>query len=347
MTDNNLPETLDLEPGHRQMAIRWCVRLSEGPLGADEGAEFSQWLTSDPLHLAEFEKALAVWDGLGAAAAEPEFIRHREKSLGHYRRAQARRWKTASIGRWLLPLVLAAVFALAIMAARPSVVGKPYLTQTGERRIVNLEDGSRVALDADTEVRVSYDAYHRNLTLVKGRASFTVAKDASRPFSVSSGQKTIVATGTAFSVERLKDEIRVILYEGHVRVLTANAIGSAPQMAETRTTPRAAETLLTPGKQMVLRTETNLALIRDAVELTPRAWETGQLEFVDEPLAVAVERVNRYTSSRRIIVADDAAEIPISGVFNAGEVDAFAQGVASAFPVKIEEGDNKIKLLRK
>ena len=66
------------------------------------------------------------------------------------------------------------------------------------------------------------------------------------------------------------------------------------------------------------------------------AWEGGQLDFVDEPLSSAVERLNRY-NRHPIVVADaPAGAIRINGVFNAGDDAAFLEAVAQAYPVRIE-----------
>jgi hypothetical protein len=53
-----------------------------------------------------------------------------------------------------------------------------------------------------------------------------------------------------------------------------------------------------------------------------------------EPLADAVARINRY-ARRAIVVDPSVAQVRISGVFNAGDADAFLEGVTAYFPVRI------------
>src|SRR3546814_3966246 len=80
-----------------------------------------------------------------------------------------------------------------------------YRTVLGERRVVTLADGSTVSLDAASEVRVAYSERARELALVRGQARFDVAHDPRRPFAVQARDQRVVATGTAFNVDRSEE----------------------------------------------------------------------------------------------------------------------------------------------
>src|SRR4030095_4761575 len=60
--------------------------------------------------------------------------------------------------------------------------GTTYATEIGEQRDVALEDGTRVRLDTDSEIRVSMNDERRHVQLRRGRAHFAVAADSTRPF---------------------------------------------------------------------------------------------------------------------------------------------------------------------
>ena len=51
-------------------------------------------------------------------------------------------------------------------------------------KIVTLEDGSRVQLNAGTAIAKDFSGGQRRLTFLKGEALFEVAPDPSRPFTV-------------------------------------------------------------------------------------------------------------------------------------------------------------------
>ncbi|WP_294235567.1 FecR domain-containing protein [uncultured Sphingomonas sp.] len=313
-------------------AIAWCLRLHEAPLSPEDQQAFSAWLAADPVHSERFERARGMWSGLDDLALAPELLALRRQALGAVQLAGARRWSVRHvpmIGWMAAAAVVLLVVGLAVMLHAPS---RYYETGIGERRTVILADGSTMMLDADTGVRVRFTEDRRELTLDHGRASFKVAKNPLRPFAVTSGKSMVVAVGTAFSIERLSDQVRVALYEGRVAVLRNAAEGPAPQFATVRGTRETAEQALTPGQELIVSTDTPLATLRNAA--VSDRLEGGQLSFADEPLLIAVQRVNRYNIGKPIVVTPEASDIRISGVFNAGDIDAFLQGVVAAFPVR-------------
>ncbi len=335
------------EANPKYVAGLWCLRMAEGPLDAERKVELAQWLAADPANQGHLDIAVALWTETEDQANQPAMIYHRQKMLAKFRREQLRRrqwtwrapWVPAGVAAGIAALLLAGV----VLHDRP----RTYKTEVGERRSFQLADGSGLSLDADTIVTVHYDGHHRDLVLKQGRANFTVAHDVSRPFAVTAGPSTVIATGTAFSVEKLGNDVRVILYQGHVRVLRSEGGRPAAQLIRTRLGADTAEHLLVPGRELVLPEAAPVGNVEDAVENTPRAWEAGQLEFTDEPLANAVERINRYASDGQVVVSPDAASIRISGAFNAGDTDAFVRGIEAVFPVQASRDGRVITLSRK
>ncbi len=260
----------------------------------------------------------------------------RRAALDNLYRARAFRWRRSRVTAWtaMAACLVACVSATFLfLNAQPRVYG----TDVGERRSIVLADGSQVSMDGATQVRVRYADGQRQFWLDRGRAKFTVARDPFKPFTVSADGKVIVATGTQFSVERLSDQLRVALYEGHVAVLNAGEKGSAPQPVMAG--GKVAERALTPGHELVAPSHSKVAQVVLADPVRSLSWETGQLVFENEPLASAVERINRH-AERPLRVTDAASrDIRISGVFAAGQEEAFVQGVVSLFPLKAMRSD--------
>ncbi|MGV3480067.1 MAG: FecR family protein [Sphingobium sp.] len=314
----------------------WCLRLSEGALSIDEQAAFDAWIDADPENLDAFERTVRVWQRFGAAATTPEFIEVRERALATYRRRNQARWSAPSGSRralWSIAacLVLAFVAGVLWLQSQPDI----YRTAVGERRLVVLADGSRISLDAATRVDVRLEKDRRVLVLRQGRAKFDVARDPFRPFSVAAGDKTVVATGTSFSVELLRRQMHVVLYEGQVAVVEKAASGAGAVPVRLKGKGGAADRLLRPGSELVVNMSQPTASVAPTDLARSLSWEVGQLTFIDEPLYSAVERVNRY-STRKIELTDArAAKLEINGVFNTGDVDAFIVGVRETLPVRI------------
>jgi len=308
-------------------AARWCVRLCEGEMTSPERAQFTQWLASDPAHRAAFDQAAGAWQQVSALETSSEIIALRVAALESLRRAQR-----ARVGRRLLgirtPWVVAASVVIALLLgtlAWRNPGPEQFSSGIGQRRSVSLADGSSVNLDASSAVLVRYSAGARTLQLLRGRAKFQVAKDTKRPFLVRAADREIVATGTIFSVEIVQNEVQVILYQGHVSVMGPDRV---------RTALVAGEELFAPISVAQVHIET-------ASVARSLSWESDRLEFVDEPLASAVERVNRYARNPVSIGDSAAASERISGVFTADDTRAFIEGVTAVSALRAEERNGR------
>jgi transmembrane sensor len=337
----------DAAPDRLEQAGRWCTRLADGGLPPDQRAQFDEWLAEDPENETAFEQVARIWNSVSDAAAAPEVIALRTEALEAFRAANTRRW--AANDRWRLKWVAAAAAALLVVMVPAglwySTWPTVYETGIGERELAVLSDGSKVSLDADTELQVKLRDDSRDVVLKQGRAMFDVAKDALRPFRVHVGDKIVVATGTSFSVELLNGKAHVVLYEGRVSVVSAAEV-------ETRTSPprsqsATAEIDLVPGKELVASLGSGQQKVVAADLDRSLSWEAGQLSFDDEPLQSAVERVNRY-SEKKVTIADASiGALPVNGVYNAGDVDAFAVGVQAVMPVRAQDNGREIALSRR
>jgi transmembrane sensor len=204
----------------------------------------------------------------------------------------------------------------------------------GERRVITLQDGSRVSLDAASEVKVRYTHGARKLELVRGQARFDVTRDLGRPFVVDAGDRSVSATRGAFNIDRAAQRVCVTLLDG------AAVVRLEPGLFHRQAPGR--PTLLKPGQQLTADPARQTLASADAREVT--AWERGELVFTNEPLADAVARVNRY-SVRKIEVDPSAAALRVSGAFNAGDTASFLDAMSSYFKLAAVPGtDGKVVL---
>jgi len=229
------PDCLDGDGIHAQ-AARWVARLAADDVSASDRAEFQEWLARSPEHLRAYGAAQQTWSDLdalaGLASADgqvlPDALRGEVERCGAMvNTTVAGPWRPAGVRRAALlaaGLILAALGGMWMSQARrqpvPGIqaVASELRTRIGERLQTMLADGSVVWLNTDTELQVAFSASRRSVHLARGEAYFDVAKDPSRPFVVSVGDRTITAVGTAFNVYRRGDETRVTVLEGKVEV---------------------------------------------------------------------------------------------------------------------------------
>lgn len=342
--------TLPRDPGlsvRSERAAEWAVRLMDH-MPARSQDELTAWLAEDPLNGQALEEVFAAWHAVDYHAASPEIVALREAALAEGRRAPGGRRRRQSRRRdWLVAAVL--LLTVAGGGLWRWLTPQAYATGLGERRIVALPDGSRISLDASTIVQFAYSHDKRQLWLKQGRAKFDVAKDALRPFSVSAADKMVVATGTSFSVERIENQVRVVLYDGHIAVLESGG-GSRPQpLVGPKQVP--VDRLLSVGNELILAADKPSGIRIEPVSIEPvdpgrsLSWESGLLVFEDEPMPLAIDRMNRY-AEKPLVIADPAvARLRISGVFRAGDTDALLEGLAAAFGVEARRGADGISLI--
>lgn len=313
-------------------AAAWRLRLTE--TGQRTTPDFQAWLR-EPGSQAAWDMLSRSWNFFDDVAQAPEMIAAREDALDAAtplrpgRPTQLRRLAGAIAATLLIGVVAGASYWWSV---RPD----DYRTAVGERRVVTLSDGSRLSLDANSEVTVRYGKRDRALHLLKGQARFDVAHDKQRPFSVIAGNQKVIATGTAFNIDMAGPKVLVTLIEGHVVVLKSDGTSSPAEWA------RAVE--LRAGQQLAAEPMATPQVAPANIQRVT-AWTIGQLMFDDEPLSSVVERVNRYGGTQIVIADSRVGDMKISGVFNAGDAMGFVEIVTHYLPVKaVSEGPNTIAL---
>jgi transmembrane sensor len=304
----------------RARAANWLSQLHDEQRRPGLDAEVRAWLDESDEHRRAFERMNDAWERAGE-------IRLRARPSAPTRPPR----------RPFVPWATAAAVILAVAATVYYWRGNVVATGVGQQQVRLLQDGTRIVLNTDTHIEVSYDAHARRVRLIHGEAWFEVAKNPARPFLVSVDGQEIRALGTSFIVRHDGiEDLSVTLVEGRVSVQPVN-----PQ-AETR--PQDLE-ILSAGQRLLISGNRPPAV--DHPELARiTAWVHGRVELEDTPLAEATEEMNRY-SKRRITVADpDVGRLRVGGVFHAGDSDEFVRVVTSAFGLTAERRGNDIVLFR-
>jgi ferric-dicitrate binding protein FerR (iron transport regulator) len=174
-----------------------------------------------------------------------------------------------------------------------------------------LDDGSTVYLQPNSSLQ--YDqpfASNRRLLQLTGQAFFKVAKDAARPFTVTSGGLTTTALGTSFWITafRHSGKVNVRLYTGKVVIRKA----AASSLASFE------DVYLVPEQEMTFNERDNQTLVRhfslqaeEAVSTTENkavkqevqkglVFESGSLQFNNTGLAKVFKTLqDRYAVAIR------------------------------------------------
>jgi transmembrane sensor len=335
-----------------QAASAFVRQQLRGGTNDDETLESRR--AEEPDFADAYRRVEQSWVAVGTHSAAPEIMALRERAIARARRANARRWLLSGGGhsrRWQMAAAVAAVsLFLGIALQRWHIADGDgwYRTAYGEQRVVELPDHSRITLDARTRLHVRFTDDVRSVQLLEGQAQFSVAKDPARPFKVEAGGRTIVAVGTVFNVEYVDRQVDVAMVEGRVAVLEQSSAVLPPPVNSMIPKDKGSPIIeLNAGEALRVYADGRSTVLPKADIEAATAWRQGKLIFRAETLAEAVRRLNHY-SSRQLIVDDAAlAKMSISGVFDSGDVQAFADAVQSYLPVFVRysnEGAIHIKL---
>ena len=213
-------------------------------------------------------------------------------------------------------------------------------TGPAEQRTVELSDGTRVSLNANSRVVVQYDDRVRKVTLTSGEALFDVTKHEPRPFVVVIGDRKVIAVGTSFVVRREEPAgpaFAVTLVEGRVAIEPISWPDELPSNTVMGLN------LLNPGER--LRFADTATEVRDSPSIDKvTAWQRGQLVFDDASLSEAVAEFNRYGSHKMAIDDPVVGKLRVGGVFRIGDPSSFAQAMANAYHLRIVNRGNTIVL---
>ncbi len=335
-----------------QAEVWYCANRDQS-LSLQQRREFMSWLQASPVHVREY-LALARLSAdlrcamrlveesseqlVAAALAEPDVnivampprqstAEQRLTALNdHY--VAADRQSRFSMSR--IVTIAAGIAAIAIVglgwwgSVRYASLHGEYRTAHGEQRTVRLEDGSVLHLNSDSVVRVDFSKRDREIFMDRGQALFKVAKNKARPFRVRAGATEVVAVGTEFDVRRLSEDVVVTVVEGSVAVdeireatspVTGMPVSTAlVRLAAGQQARVAANTMPTLRKAVDVR----------AVDVRPSvAWVQQKIIFEHEALRDVVNEFNRYGALPLVIEDRDLANLRISGVFNAYDLDSF------------------------
>jgi transmembrane sensor len=386
-------------------AAQWLVELRTGDIDAAARARLDGWFRTSPEHIRAFLELSHVWEEggdkelsrvfsraelIGRARAvgtnvvvldsgpQGELTAHvatasdtpaahasddRRKEIPSRRRSTARMpWGRYSLAASTAFLVVAA--ALTLYRSWPST----YTTGIGDERTVTLADGSKVELDARSRIHVRFSKHERDIDLLDGQALFYVAKDASRPFIVTSDEAHVRAVGTQFDVYRKSGgTTAVTVIEGRVAVLA----GSAPSMGTTLPQspgalsmthetdgqkgvaepahlafPGASPGVLVSAGEQVIVTAQQISKPENASIAVATAWTRRELVFDEASLTDVAAEFNLYNKKPLIMSDGSLKDFHVTGVFSSTDPSSLLRFLRAQKGIRVQATDKGIVIGR-
>lgn len=299
--------TLDLKT--LEAAATWYVQLNDGAVSEAKTRAWQAWMQSSPQHAAAWtrvERLQQQW------ALMP-----RQAALSSLGAAKAQRREVLKILGMLVAVGGCSWLAVDNVPYRSMLA--QHRTGVGERRSLQLEDGSQLELNADTSLDIRFDSNQRLIQLYGGEILVQTAKDpAQRPFMVETAHGRIRALGTQFSVRQWPEHTRVGVLQAAVEVSAAERVDQ-PLRLET-------------GQQVLFDRDQI-----DAVQLLPAnstAWVHGMLSVDDWRLGDFIEELSRYRPGV-LRCATAVQNLSISGAFRIDDTNTVLENLSKTLPVKV------------
>lgn len=325
------------------------ARYLAGEVSPAERAELERWLAADPRHRALLEDARRRWDA--AAVDRPSF------DVDSAWASVSRQIDAPTVSRPLRArpfilaqpvLALAAAIVLLIGGvtlwrrlsrvddprAAAFVAGRIDRTKPGERRTIDLPDGTQVTLAVGSELQVArdYGSRSRRVALV-GEAFFRVRHDEARPFIVRVGNAIAEDLGTEFVVRAYpgSDSVQVVVTSGRV------ALAAGPELRAELDSGQLG--VIAGGAAPVVRREADLTRYL--------AWRDGRIVFRDASLsAVATELGRWYDASFSVGDSTIAAKHLSVELSATDSLDEVLRVVSLSVGVRYERRERAVVFLR-
>ncbi|MDF2621072.1 MAG: hypothetical protein K0S00_3731 [Xanthobacteraceae bacterium] len=288
-----------------EVAADWLMRVRSAPADAALARAFEDWLDESEDNRRAFAGVARSWELIGEVPPvhfdpqnDVESVARPIPAVAHPRR-----------GRLLAATVALAACLVAFLAypALLLLIEADYRTSTGTSRAITLDDGTRIALGADSAIAVDMAADRRMVQLLQGEAFFDVRPDPARPFVVDAGGVDVRVLGTSFNVRLSSADTTVELAEGSVDL-------DYPGHAE-------AQARLAPGQSALVDLETGRLTRGEIAPQDIGTWREGRLFVQDATIADVVEQLQRYHRAW-IAVPDGAlAARRVTGLYDLADPD--------------------------
>ncbi|MDQ0109574.1 FecR family protein [Chitinophaga terrae (ex Kim and Jung 2007)] len=275
-----------------------------------ENAWLADWLAADKSNQQTFEEVKRVWQGhqrisdeesiqalsvlrARIAAGEQRVVPAKSRRLQFY-------WFAAAAS--LLVALLAAWYLFPTKSNNSRLSYLTIVTKPGEKKIIRLEDSTRIVLGPGSQLSYPkvFDKDNRTVS-VKGQAYFEVSQAPGKPFIVQTSVLSVQVLGTHFNVHADPDQpaSTVALLEGSVKI----------RLEGDRSW------LLKPGQEISVDHRTRQAALNPLDSATVLGWQQNVLVFKNEQFGSVAPRIEKMYGVKIIFNNEEAAETRLYAQF--------------------------------
>ena len=213
--------------------------------------------------------------------------------------------------------VLCAVFALNL-GTPPTLHQQTVTTLSQGARTLVLPDGSTLNVNANTRLRIDFNAQQRDIYLDQGQLYIEVAANKEHPLVVHADDAQIKVVGTGFDVRRSPRQLVVSVAHGQVAFA-----------------PAANQALLLGAQQRATYDYSKGTLQEQTLGAGEIAnWRSGHLSFRNRELASLVDELDLYRPGVIQLAEGPLGRYKVSGNLDVNDPLALVKALPALIPVK-------------
>ncbi|SHG06701.1 FecR family protein [Fodinibius roseus] len=332
--------------------IRWISHSAT----EKERAHWEQWMAEDPAREVMVREAQKLHQSIHYDPFDtPDFkneLAELEETISQYEtnRVPTERFshsKSNYVHYWMR---VAAVLLLTIVTGWGIYVGLPQSdpdkkevkiewavseTEFGEKRALQLTDGSKIILNADSRLR--YPQRHTGKELqvwLEGEAYFDIVHKTGadrRQFTVHTRDGDVRVLGTKFNVNTRKNQTEVVLEEGKVKIEKPDSSRSS-----------SISHVMTPGEMVRFDSQQNRIDVQAINPELYTSWTEDRLVFEETPLhEIAYDLETIYGLEVRI-ASSELGEMLVSGTVSNDNLPVLLSSLSRLLEVDIDRREQLI-----
>jgi ferric-dicitrate binding protein FerR (iron transport regulator) len=299
---------------------------------------WENWLLQHPEKQADVQKAIQVL----------QWVSQTQQPLSVSQLAEAKQALFAAIDQWeqsktpVIPLYrnrwawlsVAASVVLLVVFSWWFLQPVTYHTAYGETQTIALPDGSKVMLNANSEVRYKrWSGGEDREIWLKGEAYFKVTHTRNHArFTVHTQDVNVEVLGTSFNVCTRAKQTRVILDEGKVKLSQQDKLTTL---------------VMRPGDLVEVKGDMLKATPKQVNTAVYTAWKEGQLIFDRTPLEEIVQLLENNYGYEVQVQDPELLNLPFTYTLVGNDVDLLIHTIAESLELDISKNNQTLRIRKK
>ncbi len=242
---------------------------------------------------------------------------------------------TKSQSKWYrYAIASSVVLVLGVLSwlAKDLLYYKTYQTAYGQTQSIELQDGSKITLNANSSLRVPRFGFGQNSreVFLKGEALFSIKHTIDNQRFVVKTEKSfdVVVLGTEFTVFSRERGARVMLNKGKVQL-------------RYQLDTQMKQVIMKPGDLILFDRQNHVK--KDTAKLPEKfmAWQQHRLVFEDTPLSEFTEILAENYGINVVLANESLAKRTLVGTYQADNAEELLYTIVEIFDLKVSKAGNR------